>query len=65
MTTTDEREQAMTLLRRIAELMPRLESAEPTAREREISAQYPRMPRERVLRIVAKEMAEKEITDNR
>jgi len=39
-----------------AELM----EGEETAREKELAEQYPKMPRERVLRIVAREMVEEE-----
>ena len=55
MTTTNEREEMMATLVRIGTEMARLEAAAPTAREIEIQRQHPRMPRERVLRIVASE----------
>ena len=55
MTATNEREEMMAALVRIRTEMARLEAAAPTAREIEIQRQYPRMPRERVLRVVAAE----------
>jgi len=60
MESTTERERTMARLKRIANEMERLEAAEPTARENEIAGQYPRMPRERILRMVAAEIADKE-----
>ncbi len=56
MTTTSEREQEMARLASIAREMDRLEAGAPTAREIEIQQQYPRMPRERVLRLLDAEL---------
>ena len=53
MATTGDREKQMSRLARIADEMGRLEDAAPTAREIEIQQEHPRMPRERVLRLVA------------
>jgi len=58
MATTNEREKMIGRLARIANEMARLETAAPTAREQEVQQQYPRMPRERVLRIVAVEIVD-------
>lgn len=58
MTTTDEREKMMSRLAAIGNEMARLEAAAPTARETEIQQQHPRMPRERVLRLVAAELVD-------
>jgi hypothetical protein len=48
----------MIRLRDIAGQMSRLESSDPTTRELELRAQYPRIPRERVLRLVAAELVD-------
>ena len=58
MLTTEEREKLMARLKEIATERDRLEAAAPTAREVEIERQYPRMPRERILRIVAAELVD-------
>jgi hypothetical protein len=54
--TTAARETLMRRLARIAQEIARLEAGAPTAREIEIQRQYPRMPRERTLRLVAAEL---------
>jgi hypothetical protein len=58
METTTEREATMAWLAAIAGEMERLEAAEPTAREIEIRVQHPRWDRERILRMVARELVD-------
>lgn len=55
--STSERESEMLKLKAISERFNALMAELPTAREMEISQQYPRMPRERVVRMVAAEQA--------
>lgn len=56
--TTTERAATMAWLAAIAREMERLEAGEPTAREIEIQAQHPRWDRERILRMVARELVD-------
>jgi hypothetical protein len=54
---TTEREKIMEQVKRAGALWVELMEGKATEREIEIRGQYPKMPRERVLRIVAQEMA--------
>jgi hypothetical protein len=58
MLTTEEREKLIARLKEIATEMNRLEADAPTAREVEIERRHPRMPRERILRMVAAELVD-------
>jgi hypothetical protein len=58
MITTDEREKLMARLKDIATEMARLEAAAPTLREAQILVEHPKLPRERILRMVAAEFVD-------
>lgn len=60
MSNTEEREQMMDRVKLAGEIWEELLEGEATAREKELAGQYPKMPRERVLRMVAREMSEEQ-----
>jgi len=60
MSNTEEREQMMARVKLAGEIWVELLDGTATAREKELRGQYPKMPRERVLRIVAREMSEEQ-----